>query len=454
MPKPDSSEPGGSLFTDEAGSNNLWYDSAHIEDVAFNPSLKSDLPADVVIIGGGFTGLAAACYLMAENPNLGIVLLESDFCGSGASGRSGGFADTSVRGLWRIWREEGPEKARGIFDITVDGLESIRHAVERYGIHCDFAANGSMELATEHSQIALLEQEKKFYDALGLEAEMIGTDQLRKAIRSERYVGAIRYPYGATLNPFKFVRGMKRVAEGMGVQIYERSPAVRIRPGSHIKVETENGHVRAAALVVATNAYSPSIGFFRRRIIPMCGYVIATEPLAEKQMASIGWSGREKLSDMNTFFDYFHLSPDNRIVFGGAGLRYLYGGRICTKLHRPSVREIEKHLLHNFPQLEGIRITHRWGGTLGMSLDLIPSVGTLKGHRNIYYAAGYSGEGTVLSQVAAKIIAELYGGASNALNRLFFVNKGFPYAWPEPVRYLGIKAYGAYLKRFRPKLLY
>ena len=437
---------------DAFARQNYWFDSIGFRSDEVNPPLKKDILADIAIIGGGFTGLASAYHLITHHPDKKIVLLERGCCGWGASGRNGGFADTGIRTLWDICEQQGPEVARPIYDITLDGLDSIRHFAEEHGVDCDFAPNGSMELAVEESHIEALEEEKKVYDRMGLEAAIIDKTELQKNIKSERYLAALWYRDGATVNPFKLARGMKRVVEEKGVDIYEQTPVVHIEPGKSITVETSGGRVRAETLVLAANGYSVSLGFFKRRIIPMCAHVIATEPLTEKQLESIGWSGREKLSDMNPFFHYFHLSADNRIIFGAEGAKYKYGGGLYQDVHEPTIKRITKDLLMCFPQLEGIRITHSWGGTLCITLDLLPSVGVLGENKNILYAVGYTGEGVVLTQVAGKIINELYSGNDNALTRLFFVDKPIPYSGPEPFRYLAISAFRVYLRRFGAKL--
>lgn len=431
---------------DELARENYWFDSGGFGAETLNPPLKGNILADIVIIGGGFTGMAAAYNLITNHPDKKVVLLEGASCGYGASGRNGGFADTGVRGLWRVCSEQGPETARRIFDITLDGLDSIGNFAEEHGVDCDFAPNGSIELAANDSQTEMLEEEKEFHDKLGLEAALIDGRELQRTIRTGRYVGGLRCPYGATLNPFKLARGMKRVVEEKGVAVHEHTPAIRVERGRQVTVATPAGQVRAPAMVLATNAYSPGLGFFKNRIIPMCAYVIATAPLTEKQREAIGWRGREKLSDLNTIFNYFHLSRDSRIVFGGEGIRYLYGGRICTRMHRRTMDRLRKGLLAIFPQLDGIKVTHRWGGTVGMSLAFVPSVGVLGDKGNIFYAVGYSGEGVVLSQVAGKIINDLYSKNDSALTRLFFVNGPVPYSLPDPLRYLGVHAYKAYFR--------
>ncbi len=452
MPKRIATDISDSSEIDAFARRNYWFDSVGFGSVELNLPLTGNVLADIVIIGGGFTGLASAYHLTTHHPDKKIVLLERGCCGWGASGRNGGFADTGMRTLWHICEEQGPEAARPIYDITCEGLDSIRRFAEGHDIDCDFAPNGSMEMATEESHIKALEEEKKIYDKMGLEAAIIDTGELRKTIKSDHYLAALRYADGATVNPFKLARGMKRVVEEHGVVIYEQTPVIHLEPGKPVVAETTGGTVRAQTLILATNAYSVALGFFRRRIIPMCAHLIATAPLTAKQLESIGWSGREKLSDMNPFFTYFHLSADNRIVFGGEGVKYNYGGGLHKEVHKPTVKKLRANLLRSFPQLEGIEITHSWGGTLCMTLDLLPSIGIVGEHRNIFYALGYSGEGVVLSQVAGRVINELYSGNDNDLTRMFIVNRAIPYSGPDPFRYFAIATYRAYLRRFGSKL--
>lgn len=433
-------------FISRSTRENYWFHSANLETMAFNAPLEGQVSADIAIIGGGFTGLACAYHLASNNPDKKIVLLEAAWCGSGASGRSGGFADTGVRFLSEICEAEGPEKAREIYDVTLEGFESIRHLTTAHGVDCDFAANGAIELANFPYLLEDLEEERNLHEKLGLEARLLDKAELQRRIKSDRYVGGLWYPYGGTVNPFKLSRGMKRVVEEKGVQVFEKSPAMWIRYGKRPVVVTEFGQVNTQTLVIATDGYSPAFGLFRRQVLPMCAYVIATAPLSDKQLESIGWAGREKLSDVKPVFDYFHLNHENRIIFGGAGLRYLLGGRICTRPHQPTIASIRKSLFQTFPQLEGLEVTHRWGGTLGMTYDFLPSVGFLGEEGNVLYALGYSGEGTILTQVAGKIINHLYRKEENRLTRLFFVRKPIPRVPPEPFIFLGFHAFRFYYK--------
>lgn len=195
----------------------------------------------------------------------------------------------------------------------------------------------------------------------------------------------------------------------------------------------------------ATNGYSSALGLFKHRVAPLCNYVIATEPLSAKQLDSIGWKGREAIWDTRTEFNYLRLTSDNRIVIGGEHAPYFYGNGLGSGNYKPSLSMLEAALVKTWPQLEGVKITHRWGGTMGFTLDFVPAIGVMGEAKNIFYGLGYSGEGVVWAQLAGKIISQLYAKEETELTRLLVVNRVPPYLPPEPLRYLGIKLYEKFL---------
>jgi glycine/D-amino acid oxidase-like deaminating enzyme len=204
---------------------------------------------------------------------------------------------------------------------------------------------------------------------------------------------------------------------------------------------TEFAEVTAKKAVIALNAYAPQLGFFRGRILPVCGYIAATEPLSATQMESIGWAGREGLWDTRPEFMYLRLTADNRIVFGGEGGAIFYDGSSSTGNYQPVIEKLHRSLLVTFPQLEGVRFTHAWGGTMAITQDGMPSVGTVGDAENLFHAVAFNGEGVVMTQLAGRIVAELIAGEKTPLARLAMVNKRLPYIGPEPIRTLGARLY-------------
>jgi glycine/D-amino acid oxidase-like deaminating enzyme len=211
-------------------------------------------------------------------------------------------------------------------------------------------------------------------------------------------------------------------------------------PGSTVRLVTEYAEVLASKVVIALNGYAPQLGLFKNRILPVTAFAAATEPLSETQLKSIGWADREGLWDTRSDFMYLRLSADNRIVFGEGGM-IPYDGSPSAGNYQPIIEKMQRSLLATFPQLEGVRFTHNWGGTIGATKDGMPSVGTLGDSGNIFHAVAFNGEGVVMAQLAGRIAAERVAGEETPLSRLAMVDKKMPYIGPEPVRNLGAAVY-------------
>jgi glycine/D-amino acid oxidase-like deaminating enzyme len=338
-------------------------------------------------------------------------------------------------GIRKIFEKQGASATQKIYEAISMGLEQIVTLSEEFGIECDLELSGNLSLAIEERQVKELQSHKKFYDAVGIEADLIEKETLQRMIKSERYIAGLHDPRGGNIDPAKLARGMKELIENMGVEVYERSKILRIIPGKNVIVETELGEVSASVVVNALNGYAPQIGIFKNRVIPLVNYVIATEPLSEGQLDSIGWEGRQALHDLRPKFDYFRLTADNRIVIGGEEMPYFYNDSPSTGNSKPIVNNLVASLSSTFPQLEGVRVTHAWGGTMGFTLDYLPSVGVMGDHKNIYYATGFSGGGVVMTQLSGMIISDLYAGVQSDLTQLPIVNHRMPFAGFEPFRY-------------------
>jgi len=250
--------------------DNFWFKTVGLENEIINEPLRGRHKADVVIIGGGFTGLSSAYNIHRRFPDKKIMLLEGACCGYGASGRNGGFCvATSL-----IDRDlEDPEARKKNLNVSLHGIEQIKECIDVHGLDCDFKENGMLDVAMNDVQVRTMENECKMLREWGLDVEALYGKALEKEIKSPRLVAGIKTKQGAILNPAKLARGMKRIVENMGVEIRERSVVTRVVPGKVHHVDTELGAVKAPYMVVATNAYSHRLGFFQNRLFPLYTYI-------------------------------------------------------------------------------------------------------------------------------------------------------------------------------------
>lgn len=415
----------------EYSIDNYWFRSVGFEAEASRPRLKGTHQADVVIIGGGFTGLAAAYQIRLRFPEKRIVLLEGARCGYGASGRNGGFC---VSTEWTDGLDSADaNERRKALKVAGYGLRQIKHLITEHGLDCDLEETGMLDVALTDKQVSGLATAHEYYAEIGLESTLLEGAELEGEIRSPVFKAGLVTPYGAILNPAKLVLGMRDIAEDMGVEIKERTLVTGVTPGRTVVVDTELGEIRSPILVVATNAYSHKLGFFRNRVLPVAVFQIATEPLTPSQWDSTGWTNRRGLADTRALFSYLRPTADGRIVMGGVDSQYYSGDSLTSGNDKAVSRKIEAELLRFFPGLEGLAIEHAWGGTTALTVGNTPSVGVVGEDRNVFYGVGFS-EGIPSTQAAGRMIADLMAGESNEFTSHRVINHGIPWAGPTALR--------------------
>ena len=410
--------------------DNFWFKTVSLENDFINEPLRGKHKADVVIIGGGFTGLSSAYNIHHRFPHKKIILLEGACCGYGASGRNGGFCvatsliDSDLK---------DPDARKKNLNVSLHGIEQIKEFIDVHGLDCDFKENGMLDVAMNDVQVERMEAESRMLKKWGLDVQTLYGKELEKEIISPRLVAGLKTKQGAILNPAKLVRGMKKIVETMGIEIRERSVVTRIAPGKIHHVDTELGEVKAPDMVIATNAYSHRLGFLQNRLFPIYTYVIATEPLTSNQWEMIGWQNHRGLSDYRTLFNYMIPSVDGRIIIGGSDFKYYNNDGIAPGNNKTVSRVIVKDLVKWFPCLEGIKVDHAWGGPTATTLDRKPSIGVMGDDKNIFYGVGYD-EGVPSTQTGGKIIADLMAGERNEFTTHAVVNRKIPYAGPKVLR--------------------
>jgi len=427
--------------------NNVWFETAGLDETKpCAPLLEKKAKADIAIIGGGFTGLSSAYHLAKKFPSKRIVLLEAARCGYGASGRNGGHAIVfPTTQILEVFKRLGPEAASKYVSVAKQGIGVIKSLIENHGLNCDLEESGSIVLIEKENHIDWLMDEWKKLESIGIESEFLNRKDISEKFKTNHFWGGIKSISEGGLDPCKLALEMKTLVQTMNVELFEQTRATSVTPGNTVLIKTEFGEVLADAVVIGTNGYSSTLGLFKKYMIPYHDYIIATEPLSSEQMSSIGWKDREVLSDSRNLFNYFRLSADNRIVFGGEIVKYCYGSRPSSGNNKYVLSLLEKRLIEIWPQLKEVKIGHRWGGTDGLTWDILPLIGVLGDHKNIFYSVGYSGEGVCWANLAGKMISQLYAKEDTDLTQFFLLNTRPPYIPPEPFRKIGVDAYIKYL---------
>jgi glycine/D-amino acid oxidase-like deaminating enzyme len=406
------------------------------------PSLIGNHRADLVIVGGGFTGLWAAIQAKEERPSREVVLLEAQTVGFGASGRNGGFVDASLtHGLDNGMRHFPDEIAR-LQRLGLANLDGIADTIRRHDIDADWDSRGMLYVATRPHEVSHLADQARLLNAYGEAATVLDAEQTRLQVSSPTYLGAcLRCTGKATVHPVLLAWGLRRAAESLGVVIYEHSPVRRlVTSGAGVSATAPYGAVRAERAVVGTSAYPPVLRAIRRYVAPVYDYVLVTEPLTPAQVAAVGWEGRLPVADSGNQFHYYRLLPDNRVLWGGYDAIYYFGGDVGA--HRDqreaSFATLARHFFATFPPLEGVRFTHRWGGAIDTCSRFCATFGTaLRGRAA--YAVGYTGLGVAATRFGARVALDLVDGADTERTRLAMVrSKAVPFP-PEPLRWAGIQ---------------
>lgn len=402
----------GSFFA--ARSDCPWIESAGIEDSPPLARLHGDQTADVVIIGGGYTGLSAALHIAERFPARRIVLLEGTRVGYGASGRNCGlvlpFTNGAEKTAHDLVQAGRVDEARRTFDVTSAGIDLIRDLVEQRGVDCEWEPVETLIGALTSRHVAYLEREHAMFAAIGLESTWLTEPELRERVDVAGYQAALSVPSSAMVNPAKLATGILGLAQAAGVVVHEESPVVDIAPGATVRVGTPTGSVTAPVVVLATNAYSGHLGFLRGRVLPVTCFSIASAPLTDAQIASLSWGGRQPLLDPRIFFDLFRLTADNRVLLSGGNGFICRDGAAEDEQGHPDYGRLEERFRHLFPALADVPITHKWSGHTGMTVDMVPTIGAFGPDRNLLFAGGYSGHGVSVAVLAGRLLRDLVAG--------------------------------------------
>lgn len=417
-----------------------WLDDP--ERPAALPALEGITDTDLLVVGGGYSGLWTALLAKERDPQRTVTLLESQTVGWAASGRNGGFCEASLVHGDSNGRQHLPLENDLLRTLGLENLRQLAETIERYGIDCEFRYSGVLKVATEEHQVQWLRNEVKVHPEL----EFLNEQEVRGSVSSPLYRAGLWDREGAaTLNPAKLAWGLRRVCLEKGVRIFENTHATSIKDaGGRVVVSTRAGAVKAMRVALATNAFPSLLKRNRLQTIPVYDYALMTEPLTEDQVALLGWKDQQGIADLNNRFHYYRMTEDaqgsTRILFGGYDAEYYFGGHVKPEYDQnpETFRKLVAHFYFTFPQLEGLKFSHAWGGPVDSCSRFFAFFDTAYRGR-VAYTAGFTGLGVGATRFAANVMLDLLSGETTQRTELQMVKKKpipFP---PEPIAWVGVK---------------
>ncbi|MBM7517046.1 NAD(P)/FAD-dependent oxidoreductase [Nocardioides nitrophenolicus] len=410
----------------------FWIDD--LPERAAHPTLRRALDTDLLVVGGGYTGLWTAVLAKQREPDRRVVLLEAAQLGWAASGRNGGFCAASITHGEENGRSRWPDEYDELERLGIANLDAIEATVRAHALDCDYERTGELDVALEPHQVA---------DLRASGAAVIEADELRKLVDSPTYLAGVLDPDVALVHPAKLAHELGRLAAELGVEIFERTRATGVEGGGRhgpVRVTTETGVVTARRVALATNVFPSLLARYRMHTVPVYDYALMTEPLTADQLAAVGWEGRQGVGDLANQFHYYRLSRDNRILWGGYDAVYHYGRRVRPAYERrpETYRRLAEHFLTTFPQLAGLRFSHQWAGAIDTSTRFCAFHGLALNGR-VAHTAGFTGLGVAASRFAAEVMLDRLAGLDTERTRLAMVRRlplPFP---PEPIASIGIQ---------------
>jgi gamma-glutamylputrescine oxidase len=394
------------------------------------PRLEGTVSADVIVVGAGVAGLCAALELKARGAD--VVLIEREFAGFGASGRSGGYLVGAQNFDFNFVKRVGPENAKQIVACYQEAVAYVERKLGEFGIDCDYYASGTIKAGVHPSQEAKLRQLLNTAVALGVPARFLNHAEMRSRGIPPAFLFGFFTDAGGTLDPGKYVSGLKRAALQAGVRLYENSPLLSYTEGGIVQCETAHGRAQAPFMVLATNGFTEQLGLLRDKTTPVRASLIETEPLSPAQLKALGWPNREGLLTAHNVLESYRLTARNTLVVG-VKMSPVYGSKMPNVPNEAAYRALQSMLINRFPTLRDHPIRASWSCYVSYAEDGISVVGEIGNARNILYVSGCSGRGLAAHSFIGSLFADKISGIENP--HLTALRHETPKALPEPLRW-------------------
>lgn len=419
----------------------LWWDSLS-KPIGIRKSVDSNLNFDVAIVGAGYTGLWSAYYLKQNEPNLNIGVFDSSVAGFGASGRNGGWCSALFPvGLEKLTKQTDRQTAIRMQRTMFETVNEVGRIIEKEKIDAEWQKGGSYSIARDEIQLKRAKAEANHFKEWGFNDDdftFLNQNEAKNKINASNILGTTFTPHCAAINPAKLVRQLAEVVEKLGVKIYENSKVINFDKNKAI---VNNYEINTNFIINATEAYRSDFKKYERASIPVYSLMIATEPLSQDIWNEIGLKNRETFADYRNVIIYGQRTKDNRFAFGGRGAPYHYGSKINPKFdqHEKTHHDLLETLVDIFPIIEGVKVTHTWGGPLAIARDWAAHV-TFDQNTNILSAGGYVGDGVGTSNLAGRTISDLILNKTTDLTKLPWVQHKSRKWEIEPFRWIGVNS--------------
>jgi glycine/D-amino acid oxidase-like deaminating enzyme len=404
------------------------------------PALTKETSAELLIIGAGFSGLWTALLAKEENPNRDIIILEAGEAATGATGRNGGFMDASITHGFNNGLSRWPKELPVLLELGLKNLKEIEETIERLGIDCDYIRTGDIDMATEAHQVDDIKEELEESLPFNTNYQLLDRDEIQGIVKSPIFIAGLRKPDTSLVNPAHLAWGLRKACLDLGVRIFENTPVTKLEEdGNYVIAHTQHGQIRAARVALATNAFPPLLKRLSYYVVPVYDYALMTEPLTPEQRESIGWHGREGVSDASRQFHYTRTTSDGRILWGGYDAVYYWNNGFGEHLENSPLMfgRLAEHFFQAFPQLEGLRFSHAWGGAIDTCSRFSPFWGTAHNGKTAY-SMGFTGLGVGATRFGAKVMLDILDNKRTERSDLEMVRtKPLPFP-PEPFRSMGI----------------